>query len=175
MSIDESRVTLRAFHEEDLPEFLEWATDDEVTKWVTWNSYTSEEDALNYLKNVAIPHPWTRAICVDGKAAGSIHVERGRGFDCCRGVLGYCLARKYWGMGVVTIAVEKMVAMAFQGLDIARVEALVDHSNGASRRVLEKAGFKLEGTMYKYLLVKGTLVDCFLFATYAPESSPTSS
>lgn len=175
MGIDASRVTLRAFTAEDFPEFLEWATDDEVTKWVTWDSYTSEEDALNFLKTVAVPDPWQKAVCVDGKAAGSVVVRRGAGFDVCRGVMGYCLARKYWGMGVATVAVKKMAAMAFQGMDISRVEALVEHGNVASRRALEKAGFQLEGTMYKYLLVKGTLRDCFLFAIYAPERSLTSS
>ena len=168
MGIDEARVTLRAFTAEDLPAFLEWATDDEVTRWVTWDSYASAEDALRFLQTVAVPHPWLKAVCVDGRAAGSVVVERGRGVDACRGVLGYCLARKHWGAGVATAAVKQMVAMAFQGIDITRIDALVDQRNVASRRVLEKAGFTLEATMFKYLLVKGTLLDCFLFANYNP-------
>ena len=88
----------------------------------------------------------------------------------CRGVLGYCLTRKHWGQGVGTIPVRKMVALAFRGMEpaVARVEAVVDQRNGASRRVLEKAGFALEGTMGKYMLVKGKLIDCFLYAIYAP-------
>ena len=187
-SMDESRVTLRGFTTDDLPEFLEWATDDEVTRFLMWDSYTSADDALNYLKNTAVPHPWLKAICVDGKAAGSIVVDRRAGFtvrgaaagsanaalNVCRGVLGYCVARKFWGQGVATIAVRKMVAMAFQGMPgVVRVEALVNQRNGASRRVLEKAGFQLEGAMAKYQLVKGELRDCFLFATYAPPHHPS--
>lgn len=170
MSIDKSRVTLRGFNTDDLAGFLGWATDDEVTKWLMWDSYTSEQDALNYLQDVAIPHPWIKAICVDGEAAGSMQVEPGTGYDACRGVMGYCLARNYWGMGVAIIAGKQMLALVFQGMDIARMEAVVIQDNIASRRVLEKADFKLEGAMRKYLLIKGKkLTDCFSLATYAPD------
>lgn len=174
MSISESQVTLRAFTIEDLSSFLEWATDDAVTEQLVWDTYTSEEDARNFLINVAIPHPWLKALCVDGKAIGSIVLERGTGFDSCTAVLGYCIARKYWGMGVATHAVRRIVELGFQEMDIVRVEALIIQSNVASRRVLEKAGFSLEGTMYKYKLIKGKLRDCFLYARYAPEITDSS-
>lgn len=175
MSISESQVTLRAFTIEDVSSFMEWATDDAVTEQLVWDTYTSEEDARNFLINVAIPHPWLKALCVDGKAVGSIVLERGMGFDSCTAVLGYCIARKYWGMGVTTHAVRKIVELGFQEMDIVRVEALIIQSNVASRRVLEKAGFLLEGTMYKYKLIKGKLRDCFLYAKYAPEITDRSS
>lgn len=99
-----------------------------------------------------------------------MQVEPGTGYDACRGVMGYCLARNYWGMGVAIIAGKQMLALVFQGMDIARMEAVVIQDNIASRRVLEKADFKLEGAMRKYLLIKGKkLTDCFSLATYAPD------
>lgn len=174
MSICESQVTIRGFRTDDVSDFMVWATDDEVTEVLLWASYTSEKDALNFLINVAIPHPWLKAICIDGKAVGSIVLERGEGVDCCKATLGYCTAKMQWGKGVTTHAVEKIVQLGFQQLDIFRIEALVEKSNVASRRVLEKAGFQLEGTMHKYKLVKGKLRDYHLFARYAPEKHPSS-
>lgn len=88
--------------------------------------------------------------------------------DSCRATLGYCIAKKYWGQGIMTIAVKLALSTGFQDLDVMRIEALVQLSNSASRRVLEKAGFQLEGTLLKYIVTKGQVRDCFLFAAFRP-------
>ncbi|MBW2979183.1 N-acetyltransferase [Candidatus Woesearchaeota archaeon] len=68
--------------------------------------------------------------------------------------LGYWLGKKYWGKGLMTEAVKLMLKFAFEKLKLHRVYAGVFEENIASRRVLEKTGFKLEGVMrecrYKY-------------------------
>ncbi|KAH8944727.1 hypothetical protein BDL97_13G128300 [Sphagnum fallax] len=168
-NVDASRVTLRRFSAADLPDFMEWATDDNVTKTLVWDSYESQEQGLKFLNSVAIPHPWLKAICVDGRAVGSISLEKGQCMmDSCRATLGYCIAKKYWGQGIMTIAVKLALSTGFQDLDVMRIEALVQLSNSASRRVLEKAGFQLEGTLLKYIVIKGQVRDCFLFAAFRP-------
>lgn len=68
----------------------------------------------------------------------------------------------------MTIAVKLALSTGFQDLDVVRIEALVQVSNSASRRVLEKAGFQLEGTLLKYIVTKGQVRDCFLFAAFRP-------
>jgi len=59
--------------------------------------------------------------------------------------LGYWLGKKYWGKGLMTEAVKLMLKFAFEKLKLHRVYAGVFEENIASRRVLEKTGFKLEG------------------------------
>ncbi len=168
-NVDASRVTLRRFTAADLPDFMEWATDDNVTKTLVWDSYESQEQGLKFLNSVAIPHPWLKAICVDGRAVGSISLEKGQGvMDSCRATLGYCIAKKYWGQGIMTIAVKLALSTGFQDLDVVRIEASVQLSNSASRQVLEKAGFQLEGTLLKYIVINGQVRDCFLFAAFRP-------
>ncbi|RWR80181.1 GNAT domain-containing protein [Cinnamomum micranthum f. kanehirae] len=41
-----------------LDDFMVWATDDHVSRFCTWDTYTNKEDALNYLKEKVLPHPW---------------------------------------------------------------------------------------------------------------------
>ena len=56
-----------------------------------------------------------------------------------------------------------MVAWAFEDLNLHRVEAACVPDNAASRRVLEKAGFQLEGRARAYLKINGAWADHLLF------------
>jgi RimJ/RimL family protein N-acetyltransferase len=73
---------------------------------------------------------------------------------------------------VATDAVRAATAYAFSGLGMHRVFALPFAHNAASRRVLEKAGYVLEGRL-RYSAVKaGRVLDQWLYATYAPSLGP---
>ena len=82
----------------DVEDFMEWAVDDEVTKYMMWNSYTSKSDAESFFANVVEKHPWFKAICLDEKVIGSITLDKGKGAHSCKAELGYVIARKYWGI-----------------------------------------------------------------------------
>lgn len=78
--------------------------------------------------------------------------------------LGYWLGEKYWGRGLMTKAVAALLRFAFQELKLRRVYAQVFIENQASRRVLEKNGFKLEGVLKKELQKKNRFIDVYQFA-----------
>ncbi|XP_065859225.1 uncharacterized protein [Euphorbia lathyris] len=156
-----SEISLRPFNISDTDDFMVWATDEKVTKYCTWEPYTSKQEALNYINNTIIPHPWYRAICLQNRPIGSISVAINSGN---RTELGYVLAYKYWGKGIVTKAVKlmgKIIFSDFPGLE--RVEALVDDENVGSQRVLEKAGFTREGVLIKEV-IKGRSRDMVMFS-----------
>jgi hypothetical protein len=67
-------VTLRPFDLADLDDFYTWASDDRVSAWCRWDTYTSKEDLLYYMNNGVLPHPWMRAICYGGRPVGAISV-----------------------------------------------------------------------------------------------------
>nr|POF19011.1 putative ribosomal-protein-alanine acetyltransferase [Quercus suber] len=117
-----------------------------MMKWLffcKWDACTSKEDALNFIKNKIIPHPWFRAICLNGKPIGAISVTRFSGYDECRGELGYALGHKYWGKGIATKAVKLVANTIFsEWPHLERLEALAAVENVGSQRVLEKAGFQ---------------------------------
>ncbi|KAF8388081.1 hypothetical protein HHK36_026747 [Tetracentron sinense] len=156
MKMDLSKISLRPFKLSDVDDFMVWASDDQVTKHLRWNSITSREEALTYLKEVAIPHPWRRSICFDDRPIGCISVRLEPGDDKCRANIGYALATQYWGQGIVTTAMRMALSCVFKDFpDLVRVQAFVEVENKGSQRVLEKAGFLKEGLLRKYLFNKG--------------------
>jgi ribosomal-protein-alanine N-acetyltransferase len=61
--------------------------------------------------------------------------------------LGYWLAELYWGKGIMTESVTRFVDFAFEHCGLVRIYAEPYVTNTASCRVLQKAGFELEGRM----------------------------
>jgi RimJ/RimL family protein N-acetyltransferase len=61
--------------------------------------------------------------------------------------IGYWCRRRYQGRGLVTEAVAAITGLAFTTLGARRVASLPDERNVASRRVVERAGYTLEGVM----------------------------
>ena len=160
-----SDISLRLLDVSDIDDFMVWASDDKVTRFCSFDSYTSKEDGINYIKNTVSRHPWLRAICVNNRPVGSISVTANSGNDKCRGELGYVLAADYWGKGIATKAVKMVANTIFdEWPHLERLEALVVVDNAGSQRVLEKAGFTREAVLRKYLILKGTTRDCVIFS-----------
>lgn len=82
--------------------------------------------------------------------------------------LGYHLAQAYEGQGLMTEALEEIIAFSFSGLNLHRLMANYRPDNLASARVLEKLGFEKEGFAKDYLLVDGVWRDHVLTAKTNP-------
>ena len=104
-----------------------------------------------------------RAIVLDGEAVGSVSVCRGADVYRRSGELGYWLAEPFWGRGYATWAVRKICCEAFAALDLLRIYAEPCASNSGSRRVLEKAGFTLEGTLRHSVYKNGQILDSCIY------------
>ncbi|KAL1543263.1 hypothetical protein AAHA92_20263 [Salvia divinorum] len=161
----DEKISLRPIKKSDMDDFMVWASDERVTHFCTWDSYTSRDEALHFLNNSAIPHPWYRAICVGDRAVGSISVTPGSGTRSSTAELGYVVAFEHWGKGVATEAVRIVASTIFQEWPLLqRLEAFVDPDNGGSQKVLEKAGFVREGLLRKYMAVKGKSRDRMVYS-----------
>jgi ribosomal-protein-alanine N-acetyltransferase len=79
------------------------------------------------------------------------------------GTLGYWMGEQFAGKGLMTEAVRLVVAHAFDQLLLHRVHAAFLPHNMASRRVLEKNGFREEGYAENYLQIDGKWADHVLF------------
>lgn len=158
-------ISIRRFELSDVDDYMVWASDDEVSKFCSWDTYTNKEDLLKYMKETVLSHPWFRAICVAGRPVGAISVSLGSGNERCRGELGYVLGSRHWGKGIVTAAVRLVVGSIFNEVEgLERVDALVDVDNKASQRVLEKAGFHKEGLLRSYMIQKGRKRDMVMYS-----------
>jgi [ribosomal protein S5]-alanine N-acetyltransferase len=78
--------------------------------------------------------------------------------------LGYWMGVTHAGRGHMTDAVRAIIPFAFDTLALHRLEAACLPHNAPSMRVLEKAGFRREGTARRYLKINGLWQDHELFA-----------
>ena len=104
------------------------------------------------------------AVTVDDKAIGSIGVFRQENVHRRTAELGYYIAEKYWGKGLMTEAVKQICEYVFDRSDIIRIYAEPFAYNTASCRVLEKAGFQLEGTFKCNAVKNGKIIDTKMYA-----------
>ena len=83
--------------------------------------------------------------------------------------IGYALVPSERGKGYCTEATQLMVDCLFLSKDIARIQATTHTKNVASQKVLEKVGFKREGTMRKCYFNRGEWTDMFIFSILREE------
>jgi len=100
------------------------------------------------------------AIEIEGEVAGSCGIHR----NGHQAEIGYWLAKKHWGKGLITEVTRELVKLCFDKLKLKRVTAKVYLPNKASARVLEKNKFKLEGILRKEVCKNGKYYDVYLFA-----------
>ena len=171
--LEGAKVTLRRPRLIDAPDLERRISDAAVVRWT-----------------IRIPHPypvggaarfirsswnlWSRgrayifAILVDGHACGILSLSNVSTEHAC-GELGFWLGRDHWGRGIMTEAVGLMLRFAFRELGLCRVYASAFAANTASRRVLEKNGFKLEGTLREAVVRHGERQDFLQFGILRPE------
>ena len=87
--------------------------------------------------------------------------------------LGYYLGRAHWGRGLASAAVALMVAHVFAHFPrVERIEAQPNAANAASRRVLEKNGFSLEGTLRKAFRKHNVMHDVAIYGLLRSDPQP---
>ena len=162
-------VNLRVMEKEDLPLFAEWVNKPECL---------GEYNSLRQLSRTEVEKGYEKGSLEQGefiieKKDGSkigyifhfilVH-PAGKLLE-----IGYFLVPNERGKGNGTEAVEIMVDYLFLSKDIMRVQACTDTRNVASQKTLEKAGFKKEGTMRKYLFLRGECRDAYAYSILREE------
>ena len=143
--LETERLYLRPFKASDAEDmFAAWASDEEVTKYLTWNAHKSVDvtrSVLNgWIAEYSKPERLNFAIVLkDGnKLIGGIDVV---GYIGEKGtpVIGYCLSRKFWNKGIMTEACKRVLEYLFSlGYDEVRIDAF--NENAGSNRVIQKCG-----------------------------------
>lgn len=124
-------------------------------------------DAQEYLRQClesGEERQYLRAITAEGRAVGSIGVFLGNDVYSRSAELGYWLAEDFWGQGIMTGAVRQICEEVFARYDVVRIYAEPFARNRGSRRVLEKAGFALEGILKNSVYKHGEILDSCIYA-----------
>ena len=109
------------------------------------------------------------AIDVNGDAVGGIGLEMLSDVERVSAEIGYWLGEAHWRRGVMTAAVAAVTADVFRTFDLTRIFAVPFADNRGSIRVLEKAGYVLEGRFKDSAIKDGQLRDQLVYAAYAPQ------
>ena len=104
------------------------------------------------------------AIVVNDVVVGSIGVFRCDNIHSRTAEMGYYIGESYWGNGLGTSAVKQICKYIFESTDIIRIFAEPFAYNTASCRVLEKAGFQLEGILHNNAVKNGNVLDMKMYA-----------
>jgi [ribosomal protein S5]-alanine N-acetyltransferase len=124
------------------------------------------EDAHGFLERVQKMDPVT-FFCIaseEDEAIGGLGYKLGSDVERFSAEIGYWLAEPYWGRGITAEAVRALTEHALRTHGLHRVFALPYAWNAPSARVLEKAGYVLEGTLRKSAFKDGQVVDQFMYA-----------
>jgi RimJ/RimL family protein N-acetyltransferase len=122
-------------------------------------------DAEAWVAKAPVADPETQfAIQVDGEAAGGMGVFLQEDIERYSAEIGYWLGEAYWGRGIATAAVRRFTEYAFEAYGLCRIYANVFVWNPASCRVLERAGYQLEGRLRQSGVKDGKVVDGLLYA-----------
>ena len=104
------------------------------------------------------------AMEVDGEAAGGIGVFLQQDVERYSAEIGYWLGEAHWNRGITTAAVRRFTDYAFERFGLCRLYANVFETNPGSCRVLERAGYQLEGRLRQAAVKDGQVLDGLLYA-----------
>ena len=151
-TIETSRLILRrAVREDAEPMFRNWASDPEVTKFLTWpphsNIAVSEMVIGNWLQEYGKEsyYQWMIELKEIGQPIGSISVVR-QNDRVEEAEIGYCIGSQWWHKGIVSEALAAVIKYLFEEVGMNRVAARHDPNNPHSGGVMRKCGMKYEGT-----------------------------
>jgi RimJ/RimL family protein N-acetyltransferase len=105
----------------------------------------------------------------DGPIVGGCGLEPLAEDPAQKAVIGYWLARPFWGQGWMTAAVRTLCRHGFETLGLHKITATVFVENLASMRVLEKVGFRREGCLRDHMLKDGQYRDSAYFGLLVGE------
>ncbi|MGO1674020.1 MAG: GNAT family N-acetyltransferase [Canibacter sp.] len=101
---------------------------------------------------------------VRGEVAGQVTVSELSQGALQSAQIGYWIAQEYAGQGAMPTAVALTVDYLFGALGLHRVEICLVPENVPSQRVVEKLGFRHEGTRERYIHIDGRWADHFAYA-----------
>jgi len=171
MHIDLGPYQIREYRSGDAPALVRHANNRNI-----WRNLRdrfpypySHRDAFRWLHHVGTqipPHDF--AIASAEELIGAIGLQPQDDVHRRSAEIGYWLAEPYWGRGIATSAVRALTAYTFANTRLVRLYAMVFAWNPASARVLEKAGYQLEGRLQKSVLKDNQLIDQLVYATLRP-------
>ena len=166
--LETPRLTLRKIKLEDSEAMYQYASKDDVTKYVLWDSHKSIETTKQVIQMMIDQYEeghlaWSITLKETQEFVGTIDFVMYNKAEKIAEI-GYALSDRHWGKGYVSEATKALLDFGFNELQLVRIQARCFADNIGSERVMQKVGMTCEGTMRKAKFAKGKHHDIKMYA-----------
>ncbi len=139
-------LMLRDINVHDAKDMYEYGKDIDVVKFLSWGPYQDLSEAVGSIKQYFLTRPlkglpvgYAIVDTKKDKMIGTIdfHTKHPDGSY----EIGFCLNKDYWGQGIMTKALRKILEVGFYYHGFEKIVIGHAENNLASKRVIEKNGF----------------------------------
>jgi RimJ/RimL family protein N-acetyltransferase len=167
------RVRLREFRIDDLDDADAILGDDRVTRWLSFDSRTREQQAamltgaIERAKQTPRTEYYLAATThTDDRLIGFVRLGLG-GVQAAK--LGFAVAVPHWGHGYALDATRTLIDFGFTTLGLHRISAAIGPDNAASIAIVTRLGFTEEGRLRDHVFTNGAWRDSILYSLLAYE------
>ena len=153
--LETERLILRRYENKDWEAmYKNWASDDEVTKFLMWPTHSSPEISKGVIED------WVKLYSDERFYHWAIVLKDNRDEPIgdiavvdmdnhiSKAHIGYCIGKEWWHQGITSEALKAVMDFLFDVVEVNRVESRHDPNNPNSGKVMKKCGMKYEGTLY---------------------------
>lgn len=160
------RIKFEPLNENILNDLHEYLSDEDVSRYIGWPLTENVDASKEYLEKLFDnekkgTHEYA-SIVLDGKHIGTMMLfnfaKEAKNLE-----VGYVISKDYWGHGYTTEAMQLMMSYLMLSTDYHKVCARVVDGNTGSTRVLEKAGFSMEGRLVDLYYINETYHDALYY------------
>lgn len=157
--LETDRLILRRMKKIDYRDMYEYASREDVTRYLTWYPHPNAMYTLRYLTYIVTRYragefyDWAVIWKENRKMIGTCGFTAFH-YDSNSAEIGYVLNPDYWGKGIAAEAVQAVLAVGFCTFGLHRMEARYMEGNDQSRRVMEKVGMTFEGMHRDSMFIK---------------------
>lgn len=173
--IDGDRIRLRHVEKEDLPQFVEWLNDPEISQGLSMHTPLSMAEEENWFDKMLKSPNEERPLCIEARQDDGWQLIGNSGFFSIdwrnrNAELGIFIGDKnYWDQGYGTEGVRLLLRHGFSTLNLHRIFLRVFEDNPRAIRAYEKAGFIHEGRQRQAEYHDGQFHDVLFMSVLRPE------
>lgn len=174
--IETARLLLNAFNESDANNLFVLRSDPNVLQYLDTDPPKNEGEMVEFLKGIQKSYQqgdgisWAIRMPDNNLFIGSIAIWK---IDKVhhRGEIGYMILPEFWGKGIASEALTKVIAFGFNEIGLHSIQGNINKDNAASERILQKFGFQKEAHFRENWHHNGRFVDSIIYGLLASEFS----
>lgn len=161
-------IYLRPVESNDLPLIFKGLSHPQVIQYygVSYQTIEDTKEQMDWYQNLVAQQKgqwWVIQRRKDDEWVGACGFHQREKFHR-RVEVGFWLLPEFWGQGLMAKALPLIIDYAFTQWSIDRIEAWVESQNIASKNLLIKLNFQLEGRLKRYEFKDGQSIDVEVYA-----------